>query len=100
MFRIKDALALAKSKGLIRKNSELANTLWSDSSPKSAYMNLRNLVEGNSKKINIADVPIICKTCGVSADYLFGLSAAPNMEEHKGAVIMKAHEIIETINQI
>ena len=74
MFRIKEALAYAKENGLIKKNSDLANELWCDSSEKSASMNFRNLIEGKSKKINIGDIPYICKTLGVSADYLFGLS--------------------------
>lgn len=95
MFRIKEALAYAKEVGLINKDYELANKLWSDSSEKSAYMNLRNLIRGKSKKINIGDVPYICKTLGVSADYLFGLSEVRTNKEEMEAIIAKANEIIE-----
>ena len=44
MFRIKEALAYAKENGLIKKNSDLANELWCNSTEKSAYMNFRNLI--------------------------------------------------------
>ena len=100
MFRIKEALAYAKEVGLINKDYELANKLWSDSSEKSAYMNLRNLIRGKSKKINIGDVPYICKTLGVSADYLFGLSEFRTNKEEKETIIAKANEIIELATKL
>lgn len=100
MFRIKDVLALAKEKGMIKKNSDLANVLWCESTPKSAYMNLRNLVEGKTKKVNVSDVPTICKACGVSADYLFGLSDVPSIADEKARIAEKANELIELVNQI
>ena len=100
MFRIKEALAYAKEVGLINKDYELANKLWSDSSEKSAYMNLRNLIRGKSKKINIGDVPYICKTLGVSADYLFGLSDVRTNKEEKETLITKANEIIEIATKL
>ena len=100
MFRIKEALAYAKEKGLIKKNSDLANELWCNSTEKSAYMNFRNLIEGKSKKINIGDVPFICKALGVSADYLFGLSDIRNNKEEKETLITKANEIIEIATKL
>lgn len=100
MFRIKEALAYAKEVGLINKDYELANKLWSDSSEKSAYMNLRNLIRGKSKKINIGDVPYICKTLGVSADYLFGISDVRTNKEEMEAIIAKANEIIELATKL
>lgn len=100
MFRIKEALAYAKEVGLINKDYELANKLWSDSSEKSAYMNLRNLIRGKSKKINIGDVPYICKTLGVSADYLFGLSEVRTNKEEMETIIAKANEIIELATKL
>ena len=100
MFRIKEALAYAKEVGLINKDYELANKLWSDSSEKSAYMNFRNLIIGKSKKINIGDVPYICKTLGVSADYLFGLSEVRTNKEEMETIIAKANEIIELATKL
>lgn len=100
MFRIKEALAYAKEVGLINKDYELANKLWSDSSEKSAYMNLRNLIRGKSKKINIGDVPYICKTLGVSADYLFGISEVRTNKEEMETIIAKANEIIELATKL
>ena len=95
MFRIKEALAYAKENGLIKRNSDLANELCCNSTEQSAYMHSRNLPEGKSKKINIEDVPFICKELGVSADYLFGLSDIRTNKEEKGNIIAKANEIIE-----
>ena len=100
MFRIKEALAYAKENGLIKRNSDLANELWCDSTEKSAYMNFHNLINGKSKKINIGDVPFICKTLGVSADYLFGLSDLRNNQEEKETIIAKANEIIEIATKL
>ena len=100
MFRIKDALAYAKEKGLIKKNSDLANELWCNSTEKSAHMNFRTPIEGKRKKINIADVPLICKTLGVSADYLFGLSDVRTNKEETETLITKANEIIEIATKL
>lgn len=100
MFRIKEALAYAKENELIKKNADLANELWCDSSEKSAYMNFRNLIKGKSKKINIEDVPYICKTLGVSADYLFGLSDVRTTKEEKETLIARANEIIEIATKL
>ena len=100
MFRIKDALAYAKEQGLIKKNSDLAKELWCNSTEKSAYMNFRNLIEGKSKKINIGDVPFICKALGVSADYLFGHSDVRNNKEEKETIIAKANEIMEIATKV
>ena len=63
-------------------------------------MNFRNLIGGKSKKINIGDVPFICKTLGVSADYLFGLSDVRNNKEEKENLITKANEIIEIATKL
>lgn len=100
MFRLKEALSYAKERGLIKKNRELTELLWHDSSKKSAYMCMRNLLVGTTKKINIADVALICKTCGVSADYLFGLTDAPSISDAKTQIFENAKNIINLIDEI
>lgn len=94
MFNIKESIEYAKEKGLIKKKTELAPLLWEKSPYKSAYMNLANLINGKSKKIDIVNVEKLCKKLGVSADYLFGLTESPSQESYSEVVKGKAKEII------
>ena len=96
MFRLKEAIAYAKEKGLLGKKQkkELAQALWPNSTPRAAYMNFLNLESGKSKKIDVANVPTICRILGVSADFLFGLTDVPNITPKKNELVDKAREII------
>lgn len=96
MFRLKEAIAYAKEKGLLGKKQkkELAQALWPNSTPRAAYMNFLNLESGKSKKIDVANVPVICNILGVSSDYLFGLVDIPSTESKKNELVDKAREII------
>lgn len=104
MIRLKEAIARAREEGLFRRKEDLAQKIWTNSSPKSAYMNLLNLEHGNSKKIDIESVAIICKECNVSADYLFGLTDMPNykaeLKAKKDEVIATANDLIQTISTL
>lgn len=96
MFRLKEAIAYAKEKGLLGKKQkkELAQALWPNSTPRAAYMNFLNLKTGRSKKVDIEKVPTICRILGVSADFLFGLTDVPNITPKKDEIADKAREII------
>jgi len=104
MIRLKEAMARAREEGLFRRKGDLAQKIWTNSSPKSAYMNLLNLEYGNSKKIDVESVAIICKECNVSADYLFGLTDMPNyqaeLKAKKDEAIAKANDLIQTISTL
>ena len=96
MFKLKEAIAYAKEKGLLGKKQkkELAQALWPNSTPHAAYMNFLNLKTGRSKKVDIEKVPTICRILGVSADFLFGLTDVPNITPKKNELVDKAREII------
>lgn len=96
MFKLKEAIAYAKEKGLLGKKQkkELAQALWPNSTPRAAYMNFLNLETGHSKKVDIEKVPTICRILGVSADFLFGLTDVPNITPKKDEIADKAREII------
>ena len=96
MFKLKEAIAYAKEKGLLGKKQkkELAQALWPNSTPRAAYMNFLNLETGRSKKVDIEKVPTICRILGVSADFLFGLTDVPNITPKKNELVDKAREII------
>lgn len=80
--------------GLVKRKSELAQEIWKESSPKSAYMNFTNLEKGRSKKIDIEVVEFLCDRLQVSAEFLFGLSNAPTPDAYKETVKERAKEII------
>ena len=95
MFRLKECMSRAKENGLLGKKMDFAQTIWKGSSEKSARMNLLNLSNGKSHRIDIGVVPIICAKLGVTADYLFGISDNPTPEASRQAIVDKAREIIE-----
>lgn len=68
-LRLKEAFDRAKGLGLVRRKSELAQEIWKESSPKSAYMNYANLEKGQSKKIDIEVVEFLCDKLQVSAEF-------------------------------
>ena len=95
-FKLNEAIAYAKEKGLVGKKelTSLAEVLWPESNKHSAYMNFLNLKTGRSKKVDIEKVPTICRILGVSADFLFGLTDVPNITPKKNELVDKAREII------
>lgn len=93
-LRLKEAFDRAKGLGLVRRKSELAQEIWKESSPKSAYMNFANLEKGHSKKIDIEVVEFLCDKLQVSAEFLFGLSNDPTPYAYKESVKERAKEII------
>ena len=95
MFRLKECMNRATENGLLGKKRDLAQTIWAGSSEKSARMNLSNLSNGKSQRIDIRAVPIICAKLGVTDDYLFGISDNPTPDASRQAIADKAREIIE-----
>lgn len=100
MFRLKESIKMAKDNGVLGRKAEFAQSMWPNSSARSARMNLSNLVSGKSKKIDIENVPLVCERLGVSADYLFGLSDVPNQKESKDNIVEHARAIIEQTNNL
>lgn len=85
----------ATENGLLGKKRDLAQTIWAGSSEKSARMNLSNLTNGKSHRIDLRAIPIICSKLGVTSDYLFGISDNPTPDDARQEIKNKALEIIE-----
>lgn len=95
MFRLKEAFARAKSLGLVKRKTDLAQEIWGESSPKSAYMNFSNLEKGKVKKVDTEVVLFLCERLDCSLEYLFGLTDCPKDDDYKTTVREKAEKIIE-----
>lgn len=73
MFRIKEALQLAKIKGIELKRSDIANALYPKTkSNKAKLVSLNNIEHGRIKTIRPEWVAIICEKCSCSPNFLFG----------------------------
>lgn len=74
-MNFKQAIKRGRERGVTRQ--QLCEALYPNVPFENATHNLANLINGKSKKVDIDAVPTICKLCGVSADYLFGLTDNP-----------------------
>lgn len=72
-LRITEALSLAKNSGRKVLKKELAAILFPDCPAESQTVNMSNLCTGRTKRIKPEWVVVICKMCGCTADFLFGL---------------------------
>lgn len=99
-IRLKEAFERASEMGLVTKKSILAQEMWKNSNPKSAYMNYMNLERGVSKKIDINMVEYLCNKLQVSAEYLFGITDDPTLDLYKENVKEKAAQIIALAQQL
>lgn len=74
MIRVEAAIARAKEQGIKITKGELAAMIWPDSSVSAQRVSISRLCSGKNERVAPEWVRTICKTCGVSADFLFGLS--------------------------
>lgn len=74
MFRINEAILKAAQNGKKVFKKDLAAKMWPDSTPAAQQVNMTALCSGRKQKVSVEWVTIICKECGCTADYLFGLS--------------------------
>ena len=74
MIRIEAAIARAKEQGKKITKGDLATLLWPDASAASQRVNISRLCSGKNDRVAPEWIRIISKTCGVTADFLFGLS--------------------------
>lgn len=102
IFKLNEAIAHAKEKGLVGKKelTSLAEVLWPGSKKHSAYVNFLNLKTGRTKKVDIENVPTICRILGVSADFLFGLTDVPDITPKKDEIADKAREIMSIVSNL
>lgn len=72
-IRIDAAIAFAKENGIRVKKKDLALMMWPDANEATRTVNMVNLSSGRRKSILPEWVRIICRECGCSADFLFGI---------------------------
>lgn len=99
-IRLKEAFERALEMGLVTKKSHLAQELWKNSNPKSAYMNYINLEKGVSKKIDINMVEQLCDKLQVSAEYLFGITDDPTPDLYRESIKEKKAKIMALVEQL
>lgn len=73
MIRIEQALAVAKENGRKITKKDLASMLWPDTTAAGQQVNMTNLCGGKTARIDPDWIPIICRECGVTADFLFNI---------------------------
>lgn len=102
-IRVNEAIAYAQKTKPIKK-TDLAKQIWAGSNDHSALTNLSNMNSGRSKTISADAVNTICRVCGVSADFLFGLSDEPNndieIEKKKEELNEYTYAMLDTINDM
>lgn len=72
-LRINEAIALSEIRGRKVLKKDIAAALFPRASQTTQQVNMTNLVSGETKRIKPEWVVIICKMCGCTADFLFGL---------------------------
>lgn len=72
-LKIKEALAFATANGKKINKGELAARLFPEASKACQYQKLQHLIAGRTQRVKPETVVILCRECGVSADYLFGI---------------------------
>ena len=75
MIRIEQALAVAKENGRKIAKKDIAAMLWPNATQAAQQVNMTNLCSGKTSRIDPDWVPIICRECGVSADFLFNVAS-------------------------
>ena len=73
MLKLKEAIARSEMNGKKIMKKEIAARLWATSNKQTRQVNMTNLLNGRTKKINFEWVIIICTMLDCTADYLFGL---------------------------
>lgn len=73
MMRIESAIARAKENGKNVTKKEIAARLWPNSSETTQAVNMNNVCNGRTARIEPAWINIICEMTGCSANYLLGI---------------------------
>lgn len=76
-IRLEEALIYAKEHGRQVLKKDLAAKMWPDSSEPAQQVNMTNLCNGRRTSVEPEWVQIICKECGCTADFLFGIDEQP-----------------------
>lgn len=73
-IKLNEAIALSVSKGKKVKKRELAAKIWPNSNSSSQVVNMTNLCNGTTKRIEPDWIVIICRELECTSDFLFGIN--------------------------
>ena len=71
-FRLKEAIAKAEANGLKVKKIDLAEKIWPGRNKQTLQVNMTNLCNGSTQRINPDWVDIICRELKTDPNFLFG----------------------------
>jgi len=71
--KIKEAIAIAKLNGKDIDQNSLGSMIWEGSKPQTVSVNMSKLTNGKTLTFKEEWIHIICKECGVTATFLFGV---------------------------
>lgn len=74
-FRVNEAIAQAEANGLKVKKIDLAEKLWPGRKKETLQVNMTNLCNGSTKRIDPEWVETICKELKTTPNYLFNINA-------------------------
>lgn len=72
-IKLNEALALSTANGKNVKKNELAAKIWPGSNSSAQAVNMTNLCNGTTKRVDPYWIVIICRELGCTSDFLFGL---------------------------
>lgn len=72
-LRINEAIAASEARGKKVLKKDLAAKIWPKSTPEAQKVNMANLCNGSTKKINPEWVEVICRETGCTSDFLLGI---------------------------
>ena len=73
-LRIEMAIVRAKEQGKRVLKKEIAAKLWPDASEQAQQVNMTNLCNGKTIRVEPEWICTIAEMCGCTADYLLGMS--------------------------
>lgn len=82
-LRVNEAIARSQQNGNKVFKKDVAARLWEGSTESSQQVNMTNLCNGTTKKINPDWVDILCEMLGCTPNYLFGYDEQGNNENEQ-----------------
>jgi hypothetical protein len=70
-LKIAEAMQKLEQKGKKIKKIQIAEKLWPGSSRKTQQMNIANLIDGKTKRVDIEWIPILCDILECTPSFLF-----------------------------
>lgn len=72
-LKVNEAIARAEMNGKKILKKDLAAKIWANSRPEAQAVNMTNLCNGTTKRVDPEWIVIICRELGCTSDFLFGI---------------------------